>query len=232
MTAFSVKSSTSEATKYHLSYEEYLQIASDSRIMEWVDGEVITYMLPGLIHQDISEFLSQLIGAFVKIFQLGKMIYAPFEVKLAPNGPSREPDILFVHNINLSRLKDSRFEGAPDLVVEIISPSSVREDKVRKFDEYEQAGVPEYWLIDPRPRFETAEFFQLNDEGIYQPADVDENGRYHSHILTNFWINSDWFWQDPLPNPQRCLAEIIISNDAFPSTLRQLYQGLYDYLDN
>jgi len=212
------------------SYEEYLQIASETHITEWVDGEVITYMPPGLLHQDISKFLSQLIGAFINIIQLGQIIYAPFEVKLAADGPSREPDILFVSNANLSKLKDKRFEGAPDLVVEIISPSSVREDKVRKFDEYEQAGVPEYWIIDPRPRFETAEFFQLNDEGIYQPVDVDDNGRYHSHILPNFWFNSDWLWQDPQPDPQRCLAEIIISNDTFPQTLRQLYQGLYDYL--
>jgi Uma2 family endonuclease len=171
-----------------------------------------------------------LLKFFVNITQLGKVVSAPFEVKLSPLKSSREPDIFFVSNENLSRLKGKRLEGAPDLVVEIISPSSVREDKVRKFDEYEQAGVPEYWLIDPRPRFETAEFFQLNDEGIYQPVEVDENGRYHSRILPNFWLNSDWLWQDPQPNPQRCLAEIIISSDAFPPTLRQLYQGLYDYL--
>jgi Uma2 family endonuclease len=161
---------------------------------------------------------------------LGKIISAPFEVKLWPDGPSREPDLLFVSNDNLERLGEKRFDGGPDLVVEIVSAGSVREDKVRKFDEYEQAGVSEYWIIDPRQRQETAEFFQRDESGIYQPIEVDEVGVYQSYTLPGFWLNVDWLWMDPLPNHQLKLAEIVKDNTAVPEQLRQLYAGLYDFL--
>lgn len=212
------------------SYDEYRRRASETRITEWVDGEMITYMPPFLRHQIISLFLLRLIDEYVKINQLGTVIYAPFEVKLWPDGPSREPDLLFVSNDNLRRLGEKRFDGGPDLVVEIVSVSSVREDKVRKFEEYEQGGVSEYWIIDPRMRFETAEFFQLDESGIYQPSEVDEDGVYHSYTLPGFWLNVDWLWMDPLPNHQLKLAEIVKDNSAVPEELRRIYTSLYDFL--
>ena len=171
-----------------------------------------------------------LIDEYVHINKRGAVLYAPFEVKLWPAGPSREPDLLFVSNDKLERLGEKRFDGGPDLVVEIVSPSSVREDKVCKFDEYEQAGVMEYWIIDPRRRLETAEFFQLDESGIYQPVEVDDDGVYRSDTLPGFWLNVDWLWMDPLPNHQLKLAEIVKDNAAVPEELRQLYAGLYDYL--
>lgn len=219
---------SSERTR--ASYVEYLRLASETRIMEWVDEEIITYMPPLLKHQEISGFLFNLFSAFVSALKLGKVVPAPFEVKLWPDGPSREPDLLFVRNNKLEQLGEKRFNGAPDFVVEIVSVSSVREDKVRKFEEYEQAGVAEYWIIDPRQRFETAEFFQLDESGIYQPVEVDEDGVYQSYTLPGFWLNVDWLWMDPLPNPQLKLAEIVKNNTAVTDELRHLYTGLYEYL--
>ena len=73
---------------------------------------------------------------FIEFFDLGILVLAPFEVKLWPDGPSREPDILFIGQENLSKLTSERFEGGPDLIIEIISPSSVTEDRVHKFTEY------------------------------------------------------------------------------------------------
>jgi Uma2 family endonuclease len=143
------------------------------------------------------------------VFELGEVIYAPFEVKLSPEGPSREPDILFVGRENLGRLRIERLEGPPDLVVEVVSQSSVREDKVRKFAEYEAAGVREYWLCDPRERQKTAEFFQLSENGIYVPAELDANGIYRSQVLPGLFLDEAWLWQDPLPNTQALLTGIL-----------------------
>lgn len=230
MTMEAEKTILEEPERTRSSYADYHRQASETRITEWVDGEMITYMPPLLRHQEISVFLLNLLSAFVTAMKSGKIVAAPFEVKLWPDGPSREPDLLFVSNDNLERLGEKRFDGGPDLIVEIISTSSVREDKVRKFDEYEQAGVAEYWIIDPRRRFETAEFFVLDESGIYQPVEVDEEGVYLSRILPGFWLNVDWLWMDPLPNHQLKLAEIIKDNTAVPEELRRLYAGLYDFL--
>lgn len=70
-------------------------------------------------------------------------------MKLAQSG--REPDLLFISNETAQRLTERKLEGAADLVIEIIFPESVRRDRYEKFDEYEEAGVREYWIIDPRP---------------------------------------------------------------------------------
>jgi Uma2 family endonuclease len=230
MTIASIKSTVDAPERIQSSYDEYRRHASETRISEWVDGEMITYIPPLLRHQEISVFLLNLFSAFVAVMKSGMIIAAPFEVKLWPDGPSREPDLLFVSNDNLERLSEKRFDGGPDLVIEVVSAGSVREDKVRKFEEYERAGVAEYWIIDPRRHLETAEFFRLDESGIYQPVEVDENGVYQSDTLSGFWLNVDWLWMDPLPNHQLKLAEIIKDNTAVPDELRRLYTALFEYL--
>jgi Uma2 family endonuclease len=87
-------------------------------------------------------------------------------MKLAQSG--REPDLLFVAQTNLERLKETYLDGPADLVVEIVSPEGVGRDRGVKFYEYAQGGVPEYWLIDPQT--EWAEFYRL------------EEGHYHSRF--------------------------------------------------
>lgn len=213
-----------------MNYEEYLNSASESRIMEWVQGEVITYMPPTYEHQNIVSFLSQLLGSFIEFFNLGKMILAPFEVKLWPDGPSREPDILFARKGNLSQLTTKRFVGGPDLVVEVVSPGSITEDRVHKFTEYEQAGVREYWLIDPRPRQQQVDVYVLDDNGRFQPAPIDEDGRFHSIVLPHFWLDLAWFTQDELPNPQLALAAIMLTIDELPAQARATFQSLHELL--
>ena len=163
-------------------------------------------------------------------FDLGVLRYALLEVKLWPAGPSREPDILFVRSENRAKLTPKRFEGAPDLLIEIISPSSVTEDRVHKFTEYERAGVGEYWLIDPRPRQQQADFYVLGQDRVYHPAPVAADGRYHSHLIPNFWFQLEWLWQDPSPDPQLALAEVMISLKGLPVEAKETYRALYQLL--
>ncbi len=210
-----------------MSYEEYLDFADNSKIIEWVEGEVIIYMPPVYEHQGIVVFLTVLLQQFIQIFDLGVLIIAPFEVKLWPAGPSREPDLMFVSHKNRAKLTSKRFEGGPDLIIEIISPSSVTEDRVRKFSQYEQASVSEYWVIDPRPGQHHGDFYVLGDDDIYHPAPVDEAGIYHSTVLPDFWFKLDWLWQDPLPNLQAALAEIMISIEQLAAEDKDRYKAIY-----
>ena len=116
----------------------------------------------------------------------------------------REPDLLFVAAANLDRLGDNYLEGPADLVVEIVSPDSIGLDRGDKFAEYEKAGIPEYWLIDPLR--EQAEFYLL-DRSHYRLADT-RDGRFHSAVLPSFSLQIAWLWQEPLPNTLDALREM------------------------
>lgn len=105
------------------------------------------------------------------------------------------------------------------MVGELISDESARRDRIDKLAEYGAAGVPEYWLFDPRPRQHRAEFYRLGAEGRYEAVLADAEGRYHSLVLPGFWLKPDWLWQDPLPKPAALLAMIAppIQRDVSPS---------------
>jgi Uma2 family endonuclease len=183
-----------------MSYEEYLAWEDEGAHGEWVDGEVIVFMPPTERHQAILTFLAALISTFADLFNLGVVRVAPFEVRARPDGPAREPDLLFVAREHLDRLTPQRLAGPADLVVEVVSHSSVGRDRGDKFYEYQEAGVPEYWILDPRPGKERADFYHLMASGKYQAVLPDANGRYHSRVLPGFWLDPEWLWREPLPN--------------------------------
>ncbi len=192
---------SSDTTK--MTYEEFLAWADEDTLAEWVDGEVIMTSPASAQHQRLAGFLSQVMELFVQSRDLGTVLSAPFQMKLE-NG--REPDLLFVKREHLDRLKPTYLEGPADLVVEIISPESVGRDRGKKFYEYAQGGVPEYWLFDPQRQ--QAEFYCLEDD-YYILTFSGREGRYEALMLPGFWLNVAWLWQDPLPSPLRVLAEIV-----------------------
>ena len=189
-----------------MSYEEYLAWFGENRLGEWVDGEVIVFMPPSWLHQDFVWFLGSLLKLFAHPLGLGRVQIAPFEMLLSPRS-SRQPDVLFVAQAHLDRLTPQRLLGPADLAVEVISPHSATRDRREKFDEYQAAGIPEYWQFDIRPRRQGSVFYQLVD-GIYRSMPLDAEGRYHSAVVPGFWLKPAWLWQDPLPNPLTCLFEI------------------------
>ena len=209
----------SQEQRLRMTYEEYLQWANEDVHAEWVNGEVIVQMPPKDLHQRIANFLDRVIGLFVTIFGLGRLYTAPFEVKLWAEGPSREPDLLFVAKEHLDRITPERVVGAPDLVVEIVSDDSVHRDRVDKFDQYEAAGVPEYWIIDNRPNQHRAWFYRLDSNGHYQQVAVDTDGIYRSTVLPDFWLRLAWLWEES-PNELNALAEII-GPEPFADALRR-----------
>ncbi|MFH1633152.1 MAG: Uma2 family endonuclease [Chloroflexota bacterium] len=176
-----------------VSYEEFLAQIDEDTLTEWVDGEVIMTSPASMRHQDIVCFLIAVLSTFVEEHTLGIVLPAPFQMKLIDSG--REPDLLFLSQSHRERLEETYLDGPADLVVEIISPESIGRDRGDKFYEYEQAGIPEYWLIDPlRTR---AEFYQLDKQGVYQLASPDAEGVYHSAQLPGFTLPVDWLWSPP-----------------------------------
>jgi Uma2 family endonuclease len=188
-----------------MTYEEFLAWADEDTWAEWVNGEVIILSPASKRHQDLMTVLTALLRFFVDAHQLGIVLTAPFQMKIGPDLPGREPDILFISREHLDRFRDTYLDGPADLVVEIISRDSRVRDRGDKFYEYEQGGVREYWLLDYLRR--QAEFYQLGADGIYRPAPVGQDGICHSAVLEGLWLKVEWLWQEPLPPLMSVLRE-------------------------
>ncbi|MEP6924054.1 MAG: Uma2 family endonuclease [Pyrinomonadaceae bacterium] len=178
-----------------LTWEEYLRFGEENTLAEWIDGRVIMLFSGSTRHQEIVGFLQTVVGLFSETHDLGRVFIAPYAMKLNPQRRGREPDVLFVSREREHLIERTFLNGAADLVVEIVSPESVERDSVQKFVEYETAGVREYWLIDYTNQ--TATFYQLNNEGHYQAAQVTD-GIFRSTVLPGFFIRESWFWQERL----------------------------------
>lgn len=188
----------------HMTYEEFLDGLDEDTLAEWVDGEVVMASPASLRHQEIAKLLLRTLSTFVEMHDLGNVLPPPFQMKLPTSG--REPDVIFVARDHLDRLKLTYLDGPADLVVEVVSPESVGRDRGDKFYEYQSAGIPEYWLIDPQTQ--RAEFYQLDAHGVYTPVPPDANGIYHSRVVPGFWLREAWLWQESLPNVEDALLEI------------------------
>jgi Uma2 family endonuclease len=195
--------------RLRMSYEEYLAWANEDVHAEWVNGEVIVHMPTKQPHQIVVAFLLQLLGLFIQLFHLGRLLPAPFEMRAVPNGPAWEPDLLFVAREHLERLTEARLSGPADLVVEVVSDDSVARDRADKFYECQAAGVTEYWIIDPRPGYERVDFYVLDGQGRYRPVPANPDGRYHSTVLAGFWLQVDCLLTGEPPEVLQTLAQIV-----------------------
>jgi len=196
----------SGSARLKMSYEEFLEWADEDTHAEWVDGEVIVFMPAKDFHQSTMGFLYALLDLFVRLFDLGKLRLPPFEMKL--DRSAREPDILFIKTENLDQLTEHRLEGPADLVVEIISDDSVQRDRRDKFKEYREASVREYWIIDPRPGKQRADFFRLDEAGDYSLFATEDDDKVAAEVLPGFWLRPEWLWQVDTLNPLACALEI------------------------
>lgn len=192
-------------TPPRMTYEEFLEWADEDTWAEWVDGEVIVMSPASKSHQKLVKFLIMILGAFIEAHDLGELLPAPFQMKSGSDMPGREPDLVFVGTEHLDRLKENYLNGPADLVVEIISPDSRARDRGDKYYEYEQAGVREYWLLDPARK--QAEFYRLGTDGIYASATIANDGIFHSDVIEGLWLKVDWLWEDPLPTLMSVLKE-------------------------
>jgi Uma2 family endonuclease len=134
-------------------YDDFLRLPDDGRRYEIIEGVLYVTNAPSYENQfTVTELVRQLAN-FVIERGLGVVLAAPFEVHL-PGGIAKpvQPDVLYIAAEHQPRPGDQIFEGAPDLIVEVLSPGSVRVDQIIKFGVYEQARVREYWLANPKTR--------------------------------------------------------------------------------
>ncbi len=131
-------------------------------------------------------------------------------MRITAGGSAREPDLMFVSAEHQARVTSDFLDGPADLVVEVVSDESVARDYDEKFSEYQNGGVREYWIIDPRPDRQRASFFVRDAQGRFRPVSTDDEGIYRSTVVPGFWLKLDWFWQgDAEPDPLAALAHIV-----------------------
>ncbi|SHF62335.1 Endonuclease, Uma2 family (restriction endonuclease fold) [Caldanaerobius fijiensis DSM 17918] len=155
-------------------YGDYITWPEDKRI-ELIDGQAYMMAPPSRIHQKVLggifyQFFSYLQNKSCEVYT------APFGVRLPSSNEENDKDIKTVVEPDIvvicdkSKLDDEGCKGAPDLIVEIVSPSTARKDKLEKFNLYEKFGVKEYWLVEPESKIVSV--FTLQDNKRYGRPEI------------------------------------------------------------
>lgn len=166
-------------------YDDYLRLDDDTRY-EIIEGALEVVPAPDIGHQRIAGELSDALRAYVKEHVLGEVFFAPVDVKLSDRNVV-QPDLLFVSRERSAILAGRDVQGPPDLVVEIISPSSTSRDRIVKKRLYERFGVREYWLVDPAGR--RIDVFLLEGREYRLTATAAGSGAISSSVIPGFSID-------------------------------------------
>ena len=150
-----------ERTRTRWTYAEFARLPSEGGTRyEIIDDELYVTPAPSRMHQRIVTDLVVLLGDFVRSNELGELFVSPFDVLFA-EGDYVEPDLVFVSRDRIGLLSDRGVEGAPDLLIEVLSPSTAARDRGIKLQRYRHFGVAEYWIVDPESR--TMEVWKLGE---------------------------------------------------------------------
>lgn len=133
-------------------YEDYLRLPDDGRRYEIIRGVLYVSNAPSHLHQYTVGRIFLALALYVETMKLGEVVVAPIEVHLPGIAKPVLPDVIFIATAQQPAPGYQYFTGAPDLVVEVLSPNTYRLDQSVKLDAYEQAGVREYWLANPKTR--------------------------------------------------------------------------------
>ena len=167
--------------------DDYFSLPDTNHLIELSEGRIIFLDMPTTSHQRVAKKLMKKMDDFVIENRLGEIGISPLPVELWKD-KIREPDIIFMSNAHRDRITEN-FWGVPDLVVEVISKSTSKVDRKEKFNEYAQAGIEEYWILDPGKQ--TIEIFILNND-VYELLGKWSNGEIaNSKILSGFSVAVD-----------------------------------------
>jgi Uma2 family endonuclease len=185
-------------TETRISFERFLADPSIPEQAEWVDGIVEPMHAVDDRHDALTRWLGELLGAYIRRGELGRLLGEPFLMKLPDEPAARSPDLFFVRQSRLGLVQSKYLDGAADIAIEVVSPESRSRDEVHKRTEYERGGVGEYWLLDPSK--EEAIFHRLDSRGRFQEAERGSDLIYTTALLPEMRLETGWFWQRPLPD--------------------------------
>ncbi len=177
--------SSLSTTKF--TYEDYVLFPDDGRRHELIDGEHYVTLSPLTKHQRIVANLLISLGSHLKEITRGQLLCAPMDVVLSDQDVV-QPDLLFIAHGRVSIITEKNIQGAPDLVVEILSESSRKTDEIIKRKLYERYQVQEYWIVDPE--LETIKIYRQADQGYTRTAELstETNDAVTSPLFPNWTL--------------------------------------------
>ncbi|BCX03927.1 MAG: hypothetical protein KatS3mg053_1865 [Candidatus Roseilinea sp.] len=171
--------------------EDYFALPDNTRV-ELVEGRLERLPMPTTSHQRIVAFLFRLLLAFIsRNYPGAEALFASLPIRLGPN-TLREPDIVLMLPEHRQRIHEQYWE-APDMVIEVVSPQNRATDIRDKRREYAQAGIPEYWIVDPQAKIVTV--LKLVGEGYVIHGEYGRGDTAESALLEGFRVEVDDIWR-------------------------------------
>jgi len=196
-------------TGYH-TYEDFCHLVCEDQKADLIDGVIYMASPENIDANNLFGWLFAVMSIFAEEKKLGHIfgsrVACRFDDRSAP-----EPDILFVRNEHADRIHRGGVEGAPDLAIEIVSPDSVERDYEDKRQQYQRFGVSEYWIIDEEEK--TVLLLRLNARGRYREV-RPRRGLLWSEVLTGFWLDPAWLWQQPRPHRLAIVQQLLAGSSA------------------
>ena len=189
---------------YGVTEDMFDELADEDTKAELIDGVMIVHSPASIEHDDLSGFIRALMSFYVDARSLGKVL-GPDSLVHLMTGRKCAPDVFFVSQERVTIPLPKAFQGAPELVVEVLSPSNREDDLQDKRYVYQEAGVDEIWFVDPENQQVIIDRRQADN---YTEAIVTE-GKISSLVMTGFWLHAAWLWGKPLPNRLVCLQDIL-----------------------
>lgn len=166
-------------------YADYCKLPEGAPY-QLIGGELVLTPSPSTYHQYVSMKIGFYLVSFVASHNLGIVFYAPVDVYLKET-ETYQPDIIFISRERMNIIEPQRVNGAPDLVVEILSPATAYYDLRKKFKVYERCGVQEYWIVDPEEK--SVQVFVLKDGKFHLHGEAEKTGNIYSVVLSGFSVS-------------------------------------------
>ncbi len=189
---------------YGVTDEVFDEMVDEDTKAELLDGVMIVHSPASTLHDDVSGFLRSLMRFYAETKKLGK-VWGPDALVHLATCRRFAPDLFFIEKRRVPRPRPPQFEGAPDLALEVLSPSNRDYDLDDKRPAYREAGVHEIWLVDPNER----EIIVDRRRGADYTTKTYRRSKVASRVLPGFWIDAAWLWADPLPDVPDCLRAIL-----------------------
>lgn len=194
-----------EAAADQITVEQYFAMVGDGQKADLIDGAIYMASPDTFVNDQIAGFMATLLRGHVETRDLGRVLGSRFSFVLSPvRAP--EPDVAFVAKERLHLIGHHSMDGGPDVAIEVVSRDSRERDYGDKKRLYLDAGVAEYWIIDPIQR--RAELHRL-EAGRYDIVPLERNRIFRSKAVSGFWIDVDWLFANPLPKAMEKLQEIL-----------------------
>ncbi len=176
--------------KLILTYEDYQKLPDNGTRKEILGGELFVTPAPTPRHQHVVAAIFVALKTHIDARRLGETLASPIDVVLSPTDVM-QPDIVFIAERRRAIIGEAAIHGAPDLVVEVLSPGTAPTDRGRKMQAYARATVPEYWIVDPDAR--AIEDYHL-ESGTYRLAARAERGGWTPALFPGLVIPLDSLW--------------------------------------